>query len=127
MWSARTGRSPTDGGEVKILWAVAAAVSVFLFAPMGTERRWFFLKQYVKAHIHSLGADLRPVAIDEMKDNNHCVAEYDGKRCTAIYNVFVGRFYVDDVYGVIDQDQVQTTGATEVAPSEKMKRAARAR
>ena len=53
-----------------------------------------------KAMIHSL-KEVREVQILEQTDNNHVIAEYDGKKCTAVYNVFVGLYYVDDIYGVI--------------------------
>ena len=33
--------------------------------------------------------------------NNLHLAEYDGVRCTAIFNIFTGRYYVDDVYGIL--------------------------
>ena len=60
----------------------------------------------VQAYIHSL-KDLehdRSVLgeaeiIRKIGDNLH-LAEYNGVRCTAIYNPFVGRYYVDDVYGL---------------------------
>lgn len=32
--------------------------------------------------------------------DNLFLAEYNGVRCTAIYNCFTGYYYVDDVYGV---------------------------
>ncbi|MCR5599121.1 MAG: hypothetical protein K6G33_00040 [Ruminococcus sp.] len=54
----------------------------------------------VMAMVHSLGA-LAEVEIIEHKDNNNVIAEYDGKRCTAVFNPFVGLYYVDDKYGVI--------------------------
>jgi len=61
----------------------------------------------VMAYVHSL-KDLKSDAnhmdevtiINEGGDNN-IVAEYNGKRCTAIYNIFAGAYFVDDVYGVI--------------------------
>ena len=37
--------------------------------------------------------------IKEIGDNLY-LADYQGVRCTAIFNIFVGRYYVDDVYGV---------------------------
>ena len=37
---------------------------------------------------------------DKIGDNRY-VAEYNGVKCTAIYNPFVGRYYVDDKFGVI--------------------------
>jgi hypothetical protein len=35
--------------------------------------------------------------------DNLYLAEYNGVKCTAIYNFFTGRYYVDDVYGVIKE------------------------
>ena len=52
-------------------------------------------------HIHSLNGALAEATIVEKIGNNKYIAEFDGKKCTAIYNPFVGRFYVDDKYGVI--------------------------
>ena len=54
--------------------------------------------------VHSL-RDLAMVEIVEHKDNNHCQARYDGKLCTAIFNPFSGYYYVDDIYGVIEEDK----------------------
>ena len=56
----------------------------------------------VMAMVHSLGA-LAEVEIIEHKDNNHVIAEYNGKRCTAVFNLFSGLYYVDDKYGVISE------------------------
>ena len=44
----------------------------------------------LQAHIHSLGGKLAEVTI----------LQYNGIKCTAIYNIFAG-YYVDDIYGVI--------------------------
>lgn len=64
-----------------------------------------------KAQVHSLNAQDEVIILHE-KGNNDVIAEYKGKRCTAIYNVFVGLFYVDDIYGVLpDQDRCPTCGA----------------
>ena len=54
----------------------------------------------VMAMVHSLGS-LAEVEIIEHKDNNNVIAEYRGIRCTAVFNVFTGLYYVDDKYGVI--------------------------
>jgi hypothetical protein len=32
--------------------------------------------------------------------NNLYLADYNGVKCTAIFNPFVGRYYVDDLYGL---------------------------
>jgi len=52
-------------------------------------------------HIHSLDGELREATIVEKTGDNRYVAEFGGVRCSAIFNPFVGRFYVDDKYGVI--------------------------
>ena len=52
-------------------------------------------------HIHSLDGAMREATIVEMVGENAYIAEYNGKRCTAIYNPFVNQFYVDDKYGVL--------------------------
>lgn len=56
-------------------------------------------------HIHSLGGELREATIVDKIGNNQYIAEYNGVRCTAIYNPFVNQFYVDDKFGVIKDKQ----------------------
>ena len=51
-----------------------------------------------QAMIHSLKR-LAKVEILHERSANDIVAEYEGKRYTAIYNPFVCVYYVDDVYG----------------------------
>ena len=55
-----------------------------------------------QAHIHSLGGELDTVTIIEHKDNNHVIVQYHGEYFTAVFNPFVGHYYVDDKYGHID-------------------------
>ncbi len=43
---------------------------------------------------------LGEATILEKVGDNLYLAEYNGVRCTAIFNFFTGRYYVDDVYGV---------------------------
>jgi hypothetical protein len=57
-----------------------------------------------ECHIHSLGGALAEATILEKSGAGQYIAEYDGKRCTAIFNPFVGKYYVDDKYGVITQE-----------------------
>lgn len=52
-------------------------------------------------HIHSLDGQLKDATILEKVGENQYIAEYNGVKCTAIFNPFVGRYYVDDKYGVI--------------------------
>ena len=54
-------------------------------------------------HIHSLNGALAEATIVEKVGDNKYIAEYNGVRCTAIYNPFVNRYYVDDKYGVVKE------------------------
>jgi len=62
----------------------------------------------VMAYVHSLKDKKTDtnhsaeVTIFEKYGDNQYIAEYNGIRCTAIFNWFVGMYFVDDVYGVID-------------------------
>lgn len=60
----------------------------------------------VKAYIHSVkdhkhNSHVRGEAeiIRQIGDNLY-LAEVNGVRCTAIFNIFSGAYYVDDVYGI---------------------------
>lgn len=55
-----------------------------------------------QAMIHSLNSK-RDVLILSFEDINHCRAVFGNKLCTAVYNPYAGLFYVDDVYGVIEE------------------------
>lgn len=65
----------------------------------------------VEAYIHSLKDRvhdrnvLGEVEIIRQIGDNLYLTEYNGVRCTAIFNPFVGRYYVDDVYGVLKEDR----------------------
>lgn len=52
------------------------------------------------AMVHSLNA-IAEVTIISESGNNNVIAEYNGIRCTAIFNPFSCLYYVDDVYGII--------------------------
>jgi len=63
-----------------------------------------------KAMINSLQAR-DEVTILHQNGSNDVVAEYKGKRYTAVYNLFVGLYYVDDIYGVLpDQNKCPNCG-----------------
>ena len=57
----------------------------------------------VPAHIHSLGGKIEQVTILGKVGDNQYVAEYNGTKCSAIYNPFAG-WYADDKYGIITED-----------------------
>ncbi len=62
----------------------------------------------VEAYIHSL-KDMKhdrnmlgeAEIIRKIGDNLY-LAEVNGVRCTAIFNPFVSRYFVDDLYGIVD-------------------------
>jgi hypothetical protein len=56
------------------------------------------------AYIHSLKGAKRQVKILEKVGDNDYIAEYAGIKCHAMFNWFVGMYYVDDIYGVIDEE-----------------------
>jgi hypothetical protein len=54
------------------------------------------------AKIHSLGGDEAEITVIEKVGNNNYIVDYNGVRCHAIFNIFVNRYFVDDVYGRIE-------------------------
>lgn len=69
-----------------------------------------FASQYPiveKMHTHSLDGELAEATIHEKIGDNDYLAEYNGVKCHAVYNPFVGRFYVDDKYAVIKEKSGQ--------------------
>ena len=66
----------------------------------------------VMAYIHSLKdktndrSVLGEATILEKIGDNRYLADYNGIRCTAIFNFFTG-YYVDDVYGVREVNDAQ--------------------
>ena len=61
------------------------------------------------AHIHTLDGEMREITVlrqDEMFGHtipNAQIVEFNGVKCTAIYNVYNGHFYADDKYGIIKE------------------------
>lgn len=63
-----------------------------------------------KAQVHSVQAQDEVLILHE-NGSNDVVAEYNGKRYTAIFNPFVCLYYVDDIYGLLpDQHRCPTCG-----------------
>lgn len=60
----------------------------------------------VMAYIHSLKDKeqdrhvLGEATIIKSIGDNLYLADYHGVKCTAIFNPFTGRYYVDDIYGL---------------------------
>ena len=61
-------------------------------------------------HIHTLDGGLAEATILKKTGDNQYLADYNGVKCTAIYNIFVGRYYVDDKYGVVRDTKPQDRG-----------------
>lgn len=56
-----------------------------------------------KAHIFSLGGEIDEITILEYIHNNKYIAEYRGVKCTAVFNIFDNSYYLDDIFGRIEQ------------------------
>ena len=65
----------------------------------------------VLAYIHSLKDKIHDrnvlgeAEILKKIDNNQYLAVYNGVPCTAIFNPFTGRYYVDDVFGILPEER----------------------
>lgn len=55
----------------------------------------------LKDHVHDRHVLGEAEILQQIGDNLY-LAEYNGIRCTAIFNIFTGRYYVDDVYGIVN-------------------------
>lgn len=67
------------------------------------------MERTVKAMLHSRDrdglhkADLEDVTLLEQRSDNDCIVRTpDGTVCHAIYNIFCGYYFADDVYGIIE-------------------------
>lgn len=58
-----------------------------------------YIHSLKQGETHVLG---EATIIKRLGDNDY-LAEYNGVKCHAIFNPFAGRYFVDDVYGVIRQ------------------------
>ena len=63
------------------------------------------MSRNVKARIHSKSEAEDDVVILSENGANDVRVSYMGNICTAVYNVFVGCYYVDDVYGIVGPDK----------------------
>ena len=61
------------------------------------------------AHIHSLNGEMKEITVLEQDTlfghpiPNAYIVSYGGVKCTAVYNFFVCRLFVDDKYGIIQE------------------------
>jgi hypothetical protein len=68
------------------------------------------MEKYIEkceCYIHSLKNGeqnvLAEATIIKKVGDNAYIADYNGVKCHAIFNPFVGRYYVDDKYGVMHE------------------------
>ena len=57
-----------------------------------------------QAHIHSLDGKIDEITIlgETMQGQQKVfIVDYNGIRCTAIFNCFTGSYYADDKFGII--------------------------
>ena len=50
------------------------------------------------AYIHSLGGKEGAITVLEKCGDNDYIVEFNGVKCHAIFNIFTGSYYADDVY-----------------------------
>lgn len=55
--------------------------------------------------IHSLNGGMAEATIIAKTGDNEFLAKYRDVICTAIYNPFVGCYFVDDKYGIVPEEQ----------------------
>lgn len=75
------------------------------------------MEEYIdkcQCYIHSLKQDgantLAEATIIKRLGDNDYLAQYGDVKCHAIFNPFVGRYYVDDKYGVIRDESKNRSG-----------------
>lgn len=77
----------------------------------------------VLAYRHSQEVDGRRIRQEEVEIldgrmeegvTTYIVRTQDGIVCTAIFNIFTGTYYADDIYGVIDNDAQSKKGDMEM-------------
>lgn len=59
-----------------------------------------------QAHINSLNGKTAAVTVLEKIENArqpYYIVEYNGVKCTAIFNCFTCSYYADDLYGKVEQ------------------------
>ena len=54
-----------------------------------------------QCHIHSLNGELAEATILKKIGDNQYLAQFGDVKCTAIFNPFVGTYYVDDKFGIV--------------------------
>ena len=98
-----------DKGRHTVSTEYEAGVGFRQLRPLTILGRWAVK---VQAFIHSLKDKehdrhvLGEAEIIKQIGDNLYLAEVNGVKCTAILNPFVNRYFVDDVFGIIQNDPV---------------------
>ena len=53
--------------------------------------------------IHSLDGQEDEITVLEQCGDNDYIVDYKGVKCHALFNFFVNRYYVDDIYRRVEQ------------------------
>ncbi len=60
------------------------------------------------AHIHSLGGAMGEITVlgeDKTGKQPYYIVNYNGVKCTAIFNWYNCTYYADDIYGIIKKEK----------------------
>lgn len=68
---------------------------------MNENKTLAYINSLDKDHTHSDSALAEVTVIEKVGDNDYIVELESGIRCHAIYNIFCGRLFADDVYSVV--------------------------
>ena len=61
----------------------------------------------VQAMVHSVKEVQTVLLHEKVKDNDYICTTKSGVKCHAIFNVFTGLYYADDLYAVIEEKEVK--------------------
>jgi len=61
------------------------------------------MNQKTVGRIHSLGGQEDEITVLKQCGDNDYIVEYKGVQCHAIFNIFVNRYYVDDIFRRIEK------------------------
>lgn len=60
-------------------------------------------------HVNSLNGENKIITVIDIVKNNSpqttYIVDFEGVKCTAILNPFNGHYYVDDIYGKIENEK----------------------
>jgi hypothetical protein len=60
------------------------------------------MNQKTVGKIHSLGGQEDEITVLKQCGDNDYIVDYKGVKCHAMFNIFVNRYYVDDIFRRIE-------------------------